>query len=84
MRPRAVPPTRVISALATRNHKTPKRDAHMAPQVIVFLSCPSVVSIKDTCTTRPAIGVLKLSESATKSLLFRAYETLREQLKEFV
>jgi RNA polymerase sigma-70 factor (ECF subfamily) len=28
--------------------------------------------------------VLKLSESATKSLLFRAYETLREQLKEFL
>jgi len=28
--------------------------------------------------------VLKLSESATKSLLFRAYETLRQQLKEFV
>jgi RNA polymerase sigma-70 factor (ECF subfamily) len=28
--------------------------------------------------------VLKLSESATKSLLFRAYQTLREQLKEFV
>ena len=28
--------------------------------------------------------VLKLSESATKSLLFRAYETLRAQLKEFV
>jgi RNA polymerase sigma-70 factor (ECF subfamily) len=28
--------------------------------------------------------VLKLSESATKSLLFRAYETLRVQLKEFV
>jgi RNA polymerase sigma-70 factor (ECF subfamily) len=28
--------------------------------------------------------VLRLSESATKSLLFRAYETLREQLKEFV
>jgi len=28
--------------------------------------------------------VLKLSESATKSLLYRAYETLREQLKEFV
>jgi RNA polymerase sigma-70 factor (ECF subfamily) len=28
--------------------------------------------------------VLKLSESATKSLLFRAYETLREQLKGFV
>jgi RNA polymerase sigma-70 factor (ECF subfamily) len=28
--------------------------------------------------------VLNLSESATKSLLFRAYETLREQLKEFV
>jgi RNA polymerase sigma-70 factor, ECF subfamily len=27
---------------------------------------------------------LKLSESATKSLLFRAYESLREQLKEFV
>ncbi len=28
--------------------------------------------------------VLKLSESATKSLLFRAYETLRVQLQEFV
>jgi RNA polymerase sigma-70 factor (ECF subfamily) len=28
--------------------------------------------------------VLKLSESATKSLLFRAYETLRERLKEFI
>ena len=28
--------------------------------------------------------VLKKTESATKSLLFRAYETLREQLKEFV
>ncbi len=28
--------------------------------------------------------VLKLSESATKSLLFRAYEALRQQLKEFV
>jgi RNA polymerase sigma-70 factor, ECF subfamily len=29
-------------------------------------------------------GVLSLSESATKSLLFRAYETLREKLKEFI
>ena len=29
-------------------------------------------------------GVLKLSESATKSLLFRAYETLRETLKGFI
>jgi RNA polymerase sigma-70 factor (ECF subfamily) len=28
--------------------------------------------------------ILKLSESATKSLLFRAYETLRTQLKEFI
>jgi RNA polymerase sigma-70 factor (ECF subfamily) len=28
--------------------------------------------------------VLKKSESATKSLLFRAYETLREQLREFI
>jgi RNA polymerase sigma-70 factor (ECF subfamily) len=28
--------------------------------------------------------VLKLSESAVKSLLFRAYQTLRETLKEFV
>src|SRR5579864_2556122 len=33
---------------------------------------------------RKIAEVLKLSESATKSLLFRAYETLREQLKEFV
>jgi RNA polymerase sigma-70 factor, ECF subfamily len=29
-------------------------------------------------------AVLKLSESATKSLLFRAYQTLRERLKEFI
>ncbi len=28
--------------------------------------------------------VLKLSESATKSLLFRAYESLREKLKDFI
>jgi RNA polymerase sigma-70 factor, ECF subfamily len=28
--------------------------------------------------------VLKLSESATKSLLFRAYQTLREKLKPFI
>jgi RNA polymerase sigma-70 factor (ECF subfamily) len=28
--------------------------------------------------------VLKLSESATKSLLFRAYQTLRGKLKDFV
>jgi RNA polymerase sigma-70 factor (ECF subfamily) len=33
---------------------------------------------------RQIAGVLKLSESATKSLLYRAYEALREQLKEFV
>jgi RNA polymerase sigma-70 factor (ECF subfamily) len=29
-------------------------------------------------------AVLRLSESATKSLLFRAYQTLREKLKGFV
>lgn len=33
---------------------------------------------------REIADVMKLSESATKSLLFRAYEALREQLKEFV
>ncbi len=33
---------------------------------------------------REIADVMKLSESATKSLLFRAYETLRQQLKEFV
>jgi len=33
---------------------------------------------------RQIAEVLKLSESATKSLLFRAYETLRQQLKQFV
>ncbi len=33
---------------------------------------------------REIADVLKLSESATKSLLFRAYETLREKLKGFV
>ena len=33
---------------------------------------------------RQIAEVLELSESATKSLLFRAYETLREQLKELI
>ncbi len=33
---------------------------------------------------RDIADALKLSESATKSLLFRAYEGLRERLKEFV
>ncbi len=33
---------------------------------------------------RQIAEVLKLSESATKSLLFRAYETLREKLKRFI
>jgi RNA polymerase sigma-70 factor (ECF subfamily) len=33
---------------------------------------------------RQIADVLKKSESATKSLLFRAYETLRDQLKEFI
>ena len=33
---------------------------------------------------REIARVLKMSESATKSLLFRAYETLRESLKDFV
>ncbi len=33
---------------------------------------------------RQIAEVLKLSESATKSLLFRAYESLRERLKDFV
>ena len=33
---------------------------------------------------RQIAEVLKLSESATKSLLFRAYERLREQLKKFI
>ena len=33
---------------------------------------------------RQIAEVLKLSESATKSLLFRAYETLRDRLQEFI
>lgn len=33
---------------------------------------------------RQIAEILKLSESATKSLLFRAYETLRVQLREFL
>ena len=32
---------------------------------------------------RQIAGVLKLSESATRSLLFRAYETLRQKLQQF-
>lgn len=38
----------------------------------------------DNMDYREIAEVLKLSESATKSLLFRAYETLRERLKDFV
>ena len=38
----------------------------------------------DSMDYRQIGDVLKLSESATKSLLFRAYQTLREKLKEFV
>ncbi len=38
----------------------------------------------DSMDYREIASVLKLSESATKSLLFRAYETLRERLKDFV
>jgi len=33
---------------------------------------------------RQIAEVLKLSESATKSLLFRAYETLRVKLEKFL
>jgi RNA polymerase sigma-70 factor (ECF subfamily) len=33
---------------------------------------------------RQIAEVLNISESATKSLLFRAYETLRERLKDFI
>jgi RNA polymerase sigma-70 factor (ECF subfamily) len=33
---------------------------------------------------RQIAGVLHLSESATKSLLFRAYQTLRDKLKDFI
>ena len=33
---------------------------------------------------RQIAEVLNISESATKSLLFRAYETLRDRLKEFI
>jgi len=38
----------------------------------------------DDMDYREIATILKLSESATKSLLFRAYETLRERLKDFV
>jgi RNA polymerase sigma-70 factor (ECF subfamily) len=38
----------------------------------------------DAMDYREIAAVLKLSESATKSLLFRAYETLRERLKGFI
>ncbi len=38
----------------------------------------------DNMDYREIAEVLKLSESATKSLLFRAYETLRQRLKDFV
>jgi len=47
--------------------------------------CMAVIMHKYQGMDYRQIGeVLKLSESATKSLLFRAYETLRTRLKEFV
>jgi len=45
----------------------------------------AVLMHKDDGMDYKQIGeVLKLSESATKSLLFRAYQTLREKLKDFI
>ena len=56
------------------------------------VTIPELVSAADklhnvrsiTSDYREIGEVLKLSESATKSLLFRAYETLRETLRQFI
>ena len=63
----------------------------MSPKTVLIVSfllacAANAVAQQQTTILRPKqIGdVLKLSESATKSLLFRAYQTLREKLKDFV
>jgi RNA polymerase sigma-70 factor (ECF subfamily) len=83
---------RIATNLAA-NHARDTR--HERPENMVSLDEPD----EDTGTTmdvavimhkyqqmdyKQIAEVLKLSESATKSLLFRAYETLREQLKSFI
>lgn len=66
------------------------RDEHMAAIRKHVMSLPerqrtAVLMHKYQGLDYRQIGdVLKLSESATKSLLFRAYQTLRERLKDFV
>jgi RNA polymerase sigma-70 factor (ECF subfamily) len=62
-----------MSAIRQRVHALPERQ-----RVAVLMHKYQQMDYKQISE------VLKLSESATKSLLFRAYETLREQLKEFV
>jgi RNA polymerase sigma-70 factor, ECF subfamily len=62
-----------MSAIRERVHALPERQ-----RVAVLMHKYQQMDYKQISE------VLKLSESATKSLLFRAYETLREQLKEFV
>jgi RNA polymerase sigma-70 factor (ECF subfamily) len=62
-----------LAAIRSRVNALPER-----PRVAVIMHKYQEMDYREIAT------VLKLSESATKSLLFRAYETLREQLKEFV
>ncbi len=62
-----------MSAIRERVHALPERQ-----RIAVLMHKYQQMDYKQIAE------VLKLSESATKSLLFRAYETLRVQLKEFV
>ena len=74
--PKAADPSTVaerLAAIRQRVHSLPERQ-----RIAV------VMHKYQQMDYRQIADVLKLSESATKSLLFRAYETLREQLREFV
>jgi hypothetical protein len=77
--------------MATRNHETLKRDAHMPPQVIVFLSCPTAVSAKRTTSTRPSQAVVAVEVSSRNlsqvrpsqlamALTVAAVDAIRERL----
>jgi RNA polymerase sigma-70 factor (ECF subfamily) len=60
------------------------RDERMAAIRTHVMALPERQRMAVLMHNRQIGEVLKLSESATKSLLFRAYQTLRDKLKDFV
>ena len=81
---------RIATNLAVNHAQRLMRDERMAAIRTHVMALPerqrmAVLMHKYQGMDYRQIGeVLKLSESATKSLLFRAYQTLRDKLKDFV